>query len=66
MDLSQARSSPGNAGRDEGSRGGNEAAPVPRVTSRDLLRGIREIEIDHGGRIYRLRLTHSNKLILTA
>jgi hemin uptake protein HemP len=65
MDMSQTRSL-GNPGRDEANRGGIETAPVPRVTSGDLLRGIREIEIDHGGRIYRLRLTHSNKLILTA
>ena len=39
---------------------------VPRITSRDLLGAIREIEIEHEGRIYRLRLTQSNKLILTA
>lgn len=37
-----------------------------RIKSRDLLQQTREIEIEHDGRIYRLRLTQSNKLILTA
>ena len=39
---------------------------VARITSRELLRDMREVEIDHEGRIYRLRLTQLNKLILTA
>lgn len=43
---------------------------TPQETSRlrlqDLLQERREIEIDHGGKIYRLRLTQANKLILTA
>lgn len=39
---------------------------VPRLALRDLLRDHREIEIVHAGRIYRLRLTASGKLILTA
>lgn len=30
------------------------------------MKQMREIEIDHDGKIYRLRLTQSNKLILTA
>ena len=41
------------------------AARVPRITSRDVLGSSREVEIDHEGRIYRLRLTQLNKLILT-
>jgi hemin uptake protein HemP len=41
------------------------AAPV-RIKSQDLFRHGREVEIDHAGRIYRLRLTQLNKLILTA
>jgi hemin uptake protein HemP len=41
-------------------------APVVRIKSRDLLQQMKEIEIDHEGRIYRLRLTQLNKLILTA
>lgn len=42
------------------------AAGVLRIKSEDLLREQREVEIDHHGRIYRLRLTQLNKLILTA
>lgn len=43
---------------------GNEQ--LPRLNSRDLMQQRREIEIDHEGRIYRLRITQLNKLILTA
>ncbi|MFD1154656.1 MULTISPECIES: hemin uptake protein HemP [Undibacterium] len=39
---------------------------VPRLSSRDLMQSSRELEIDHEGRIYRLRITQLNKLILTA
>ena len=39
---------------------------VMRIKSRDLLQQMREVEIDHEGRIYRLRVTQLNKLILTA
>ncbi len=39
---------------------------LPRFKSADLFQRSREIEIDHNGRIYRMRLTHLNKLILTA
>ena len=44
------------------------AAPqsAMRIKSEDLFRRQREVEIDHQGRIYRLRLTQLNKLILTA
>lgn len=42
------------------------AGTVQRIQSRDLFRQGREVEIDHEGRIYRLRLTQLNKLILTA
>lgn len=37
-----------------------------RIKSEDLFQLKREIEIEHAGRIYRLQLTQSNKLILTA
>lgn len=37
-----------------------------RIKSADLFQKGREIEIDHEGRIYRMRLTNLNKLILTA
>jgi hemin uptake protein HemP len=36
-----------------------------RLDSRDLFIGTREIIIEHGGELYRLRLTQQNKLILT-
>lgn len=38
----------------------------PRLDSRELFRQGRAIEIVHAGRIYTLRLTQLNKLILTA
>jgi hemin uptake protein HemP len=41
-------------------------ASVSRVLSRDLLGERGEIIIEHNGREYRLRLTQSGKLILTA
>ncbi|MBR0681889.1 hemin uptake protein HemP [Roseomonas eburnea] len=38
----------------------------PRVlSSEDLLRGAREVAIQHGAETYRLRLTNNDKLILT-
>jgi len=41
-------------------------APVKRISSVALMDGARELEIEHGGRVYRLRVTQLNKLILTA
>lgn len=41
-------------------------AAATRLRSQDLFRQGREVEILHEGRIYRLRLTQLNKLILTA
>ncbi|MBB6094189.1 hemin uptake protein HemP [Povalibacter uvarum] len=38
---------------------------VPCIQSNTLFGRSREILIEHGGCYYRLRLTHSNKLILT-
>ncbi len=41
--------------------------PTPlRIPSTEVLHNLREVEIDHEGRIYRLRITQLNKLILTA
>lgn len=37
---------------------------APAVDSRLLLNGAREIEIVHGDRVYRLRHTRNDKLIL--
>lgn len=39
---------------------------VMRLRSEELFRQRREVEIEHQGRVYRLRLTQLNKLILTA
>jgi hemin uptake protein HemP len=38
---------------------------IPAVESAALLQGRRELLIRHGVELYRLRLTASNKLILT-
>ena len=41
--------------------------PQPvRLNSHDLLQQAKTIEIEHDGKIYELRLTRLNKLILTA
>jgi len=37
----------------------------PRLNSESLFGGRREIEIEHAGQVYRLRLTALGKLILT-
>ncbi|MFZ6750431.1 hemin uptake protein HemP [Undibacterium sp. Ren11W] len=42
------------------------AKEVLRLKSGELMQQMREVEIDHEGRIYRLRVTQLNKLILTA
>jgi hemin uptake protein HemP len=41
-----------------------QAGATPSVDSVDLFAGRREVAIRHGGELYRLRLTNSNKLIL--
>lgn len=38
---------------------------IPAVESAAILQGRRELMIQHGAELYRLRLTASNKLILT-
>lgn len=45
--------------------GGGAGNATPRLTSDHLLRGARELLIEHQGELYRLRLTGKNKLILT-
>ncbi|MFZ6726805.1 hemin uptake protein HemP [Undibacterium sp. MH2W] len=47
-------------------RSNDAARPVLRLKSKVLMHNLRELEIDHEGRIYRLRVTQLNKLILTA
>lgn len=39
--------------------------PIRSVESADLLQGDRELLIRHGDSIYRLRVTDSEKLVLT-
>jgi hemin uptake protein HemP len=41
------------------------AIPPRRLTSSELLDGATEVEIEHRGAMYRLRLTSLDKLILT-
>ena len=50
---------------DDGST--SQSGPTPRgaITSDTLLKGNKEITIDHFGQIYRLRVTATGKLILT-
>jgi hemin uptake protein HemP len=38
---------------------------LPKVASRDLLKGSNLLLIEHGGDRYYLRMTRNNKLILT-
>ena len=45
--------------------GGGAGPSHVRVSSREILRGQREIVILHGGHEYRLRVTRADKLILT-
>ena len=45
--------------------GGGATPSHVRVSSREILRGQREIVILHGGHEYRLRVTRADKLILT-
>jgi len=43
----------------------DESATLPTIESTDLMRGGRELLIRHGQSTYRLRVTMSDKLILT-
>jgi hemin uptake protein HemP len=54
-----------NDGSGDRDRGAAAAQPKPRITSAELLRGARELVIQHGADEYRLRLTSKLKLILT-
>lgn len=42
-----------------------QAVPPRTLTSRTLLNGANEVQIEHYGSVYRLRLTALGKLILT-
>ncbi|MGV3741144.1 MAG: hemin uptake protein HemP [Burkholderiaceae bacterium] len=53
--------------KDEADQASDSTVPsLLRIKSQELFKQAREVEIEHEGRIYRLRLTQSNKLILTA
>ncbi|WP_445944883.1 hemin uptake protein HemP [Roseateles sp. PN1] len=39
--------------------------PTRRISSNELMGNMRELEIEHAGSLYRLRLTSLGKLILT-
>ena len=41
-------------------------ATIRRIKSEDLFQQMSEVEIEHGERVYRLRITQYQKLILTA
>jgi hemin uptake protein HemP len=42
-----------------------DAAEPVTIRSEDLLRGANEVRILHGNDVYRLRLTHNGRLILS-
>jgi hemin uptake protein HemP len=44
---------------------GPTGTPSPAIKSESLFKGAAELQIDHGGVIYRLRQTSLGKLILT-
>jgi len=48
-----------------GGVGGAMGTPSPALKSECLFKGAAELQIDHGGVIYRLRQTSLGKLILT-
>lgn len=50
--------------QEQTARSGGDAT-IPILSSRDLMRGGREILIEHDGQHYRLRRTRQGKLILT-
>ena len=52
-------------GRGSESRPGDPGADTPVADSTTLMSGHRELIIRHGADTYRLRVTASNKLILT-
>ena len=41
-----------------------ERHEIPTVSSQSLFRGNHEIAIEHGGAVYRLKITRQGKLIL--
>lgn len=56
---------PSRAARTNESEAGRPDSSIPVVDSATLMSGRRELIIRHGAESYRLRVTASNKLILT-
>ena len=54
------------AARDGANPDARPAVATRRISSVELLGEAREIEIEHNGRRYQLRITQTGKLILTA
>lgn len=53
-------------GKDEEAAAGGPPPQQPLIyRSEDLLKGTREVWIEHGAEMYRLRLTSNDKLYLT-
>ncbi|MFY9512795.1 MAG: hemin uptake protein HemP [Rubrivivax sp.] len=65
MNPSQRPPQPVPGSQPSGPAAAPQAVPCRRLDSRELLAGSRELEIEHAGAIYRLRLTSLGKLILT-
>ena len=71
LTISVSYADGGGTGRRDGSAVGTVSAPRgpagarPRLSSAELFDGRRELVIVHGGHEYVLRITKSDKLILT-
>ena len=65
--MTEAMSQPSRVTRTDGVAdvGGETIDVTPSVDSVTLMKGRRELLIRHGAETYRLRITASNKLILT-
>jgi len=57
---------PASAALPAAARSAAPASSVRRLTSAGLMQDQREVEIEHGNKVYRLRITQLGKLILTA
>lgn len=61
-----AAASDGPKGTDDEAAASGRPSPPPMIyRSEELLKGAREVWIEHGDEMYRLRLTSNGKLYLT-
>ena len=65
MDLIPTKASDQEIGGAASPAGGQQPLTPRIISSGDLLKGKRELIIHHNREVYRLKLTGSNKLILT-